>query len=271
MHLKIAYAPIAALLLVIALAGSACADSAAPQRYAGIKDCNACPELAIIPPGSFIMGKDGRHKNERPAHKVTIDKAYAIGLFEVSFDEWQACFDDGACGKTLPDDHHWGRGNRPVINITWFDTKSYLAWLSDKTGKTYRLPSESEWEYAARAGTQTDFWWGDDVGQGKANCRNCSAKVSHQSEPVGSFKPNPWGLYNVHGNVWEWVEDCWNPTHDGAPSDAQPRLEGDCRQRVMRSGSWYYFSKNIRSPWRFKNDARVKSYGIGFRVLRELP
>jgi len=271
MKLKFTQIPFIALLLAVTLAGSACADSLAPKRYAGIKDCDACPELAIIPPGSFIMGNDGRHKNERPAHKVTIDKAFAIGLFEVSFDEWQACFDEGACGTEMPSDHNWGKGNRPIINVTWLESKAYLKWLSEKTGKTYRLPSESEWEYAARAGTQSEFWWGDDVGQEKANCRDCGPTISHQSQPVDSFKPNPWGLYNVHGNVWEWVEDCWNPTHEGAPSDASARLEGDCRQRVMRSGSWYYFSKNIRSPWRFKNDGRVKSYGIGFRVLRELP
>lgn len=258
------------LTLVTTLATTACAESSQPSYFAGIQDCPECPKLAIIPPGDYIMGNDGPHKNERPAHAVSFDKAFAIGVYEVSFDEWKACFDAGACGAEFPDDHGWGQGNRPVMNITWDEAVGYTRWLSEKTGKTYRLPSEAEWEYAARAGSTTEFWWGDEVGVSKANCRNCGPDISHQTQPVDSFEANSWGLYNVHGNVWEWVQDCWNPTHEGATADGSPRLTGDCRQRVMRSGSWYYFSKNIRSPWRFKNDGRVKSYGIGLRVLREL-
>lgn len=263
--------PIGLLFASFVLATAACAETLKPKRFAGIQDCSACPELAIIPPGQFTMGNDGPHKYERPAHTVTFDKAFAIGMFEVTFDEWQACFDDGACGVEMPDDHHWGQGQRPVMNVTWADANAYAAWLSQKTKKTYRLPTEAEWEYAARAGTDSEFWWGDEVGLGKANCRDCGSEISHQSQPADSFAPNAWGLYNVHGNVWEWVQDCWNETHEGAPTDGTARLQGDCRQRVMRSGSWYYFSKNIRSAWRFKNDARVKSYGIGLRVVRELP
>ena len=269
-----------ALAFASVFAMTACAENLAPvaeptakpKRYAGIKDCDTCPELAIIPPGDFIMGSDGKHKYERPSVLVKIDKAFAMGMFEVTFDEWQACVDDGgACGTETPNDHDWGRGNRPVINITWADANMYVKWLSKKTGKTYRLPSEAEWEYAARAGTVTEYWWGDDIGRAQGNCRNCDLLISHQSLPVDSFKPNPWGLYNVHGNVWEWMADCWNDSNAEATPDGSPRLTGDCRQRVVRSGSWYYFSKNLRSAWRFKNDARVKSYGIGFRVLRELP
>jgi len=241
------------------------------QRFAAIQDCETCPKLVVIPPGEFVMGKDGPHKNEAPAHLVTIAKAFAVGMYEVTFDEWKACVAEQACGTKMPNDHDWGRGKRPVINITWTEATMYVAWLSKKTGHVYRLPSEAEWEYAARAGTITDFWWGDDIGVSKANCRNCGPEISHQSLPVNSFEPNPWGLYNVHGNVWEWTADCWNKTQDGAPSDGSARLTGDCRQKVMRGGSWYYFSKNLRSPWRFKNDGRVKSYGIGLRVLRELP
>ncbi|MBL4614631.1 MAG: formylglycine-generating enzyme family protein [Magnetovibrio sp.] len=242
-----------------------------PLSAATIKDCEQCPELAIIPPGTFTMGTDGRHKAERPAHEVTIDKAFAIGIYEVSFDEWQVCLDEGACGAKRPDDHAWGTGLRPVINITWHEAKLYLDWLSKKTGKTYRFPTEAEWEYAARAGTEGEYSWGDKIGKARANCRDCGAKISHKSQPVDSFKANPWGLYNMHGNVWEWTEDCWNKTYVGAPNDGSAWLQGDCRQRVMRSGSWYYFSKNLRSSWRAKNHAQVKSYGIGFRVLRELP
>lgn len=259
--------PVIAFLLAFVLIGTACA----PLSAASIKDCEECPELAIIPPGSFTMGTDGRHKYEKPSHTVTIDKAFAIGIYEVSFNEWQVCLDEGACGTELPDDHNWGMGMRPVINITWHEAQLYLDWLSQKTGKAYRLPSEAEWEYAARAGTEGEFWWGDDIGKAKANCRDCGAKISHESLPVDSFTANPWGLYNMHGNVWEWTQDCWNKTYDGAPGDGSAWVEGDCRQRVMRSGSWYYFSKNLRSAWRAKNHSKVKSYGIGFRVLRELP
>ncbi len=239
--------------------------------FAGFKDCKSCPELAVIPSGTFIMGADSRYESEGPAHRVTIAKPFAMGIYEVTFDEWKACFKAHACGKVMPDDHGWGRGKRPVINITWYGARRYVRWLSKKTGKTYHLPSEAQWEYAARADAKSTYWWGNAVGKGRANCRDCGVKISRKSEPVDSFKPNPWGLYNVSGNVWEWVADCWNPTHIGAPADGAVRLSGDCRQRVIRGGSWYYFSKNMRSAWRFKNDARVKSYGIGFRVMRELP
>lgn len=239
--------------------------------WAGMKDCDVCPELAIIPPGDFVMGSDGPHKFERPSLVVHIDKAFAMGVYEVSFDEWQVCIDEGACGPDIPNDHNWGRKTRPVINITWAEANMYTDWLTKKTGNTYRLPTESEWEYAARADTITEFSWGDKVGTSLGNCRNCGPKISHKSLPVDSFKPNPWGLYNMHGNVWEWTQDCWNPNLEDMPNDGTARLTGDCRQRVMRSGSWYYFSKNLRSSWRAKNDARVKSYGIGLRVVREFP
>ncbi len=158
-----------------------------------------------------------------------------------------------------------------MININWQSAQNYLKWLSDKTGQIYRLPSEAEWEYAARGNTTTDYWWGDEIGENLANCRNCKSQWSKRSSaPVGSFAANPFGLYDVHGNIWEMTQDCWNKTHTNAPTDASARETGDCQFRVMRSGSWYYFSKNLRSSWRFRNDARITSYGVGFRVLREL-
>ncbi len=266
------------LIITILLATSAFmeqipVEAAMAPNESGVvfQDCAVCPEMTVIPAGSFIMGSDGRHKYERPSRQVTITRPFAMGVYEVTFDEWQACFFDGACAQ-VPDDHKWGKGRRPVMNITWFDTQTYLAWLSKKTGHNYRLPTEAEWEFAARGGTTTEFWWGDEVGENLANCRDCKSPWSKKgSAPVGSFKPNPFGLYDVHGNEWEWLQDCWNPSHRGAPSDGSARLDGDCQFRVIRSGSWYYFSKNMRSAWRFKNDARVKSYGIGMRVLRELP
>ena len=235
------------------------------------QDCAVCPEMIVIPAGSFMMGSDHRHKFERSSHKVTITRPFALGIYEVTFDEWQACFIEGGCAH-VPDDHNWGKGRRPVMNITWFETQKYLEWLSKKTGHKYRLPTEAEWEFAARAGTTTEFWWGNQVGENLANCRDCKSLWSKKrSAPVGSFKPNPFGLYDVHGNEWEWLQDCWNPSHIGAPIDGSVRLDGNCKFRVIRSGSWYYFSKNMRSAWRSKNDVRVRSYGIGMRVLRELP
>lgn len=263
-----------AALLFVALSFTAACDQTAEVEKPAIvvfKDCEVCPEMAVIPPGSFVMGSNGRHKYERPAHEVTIAKPFALGVYEVTFDEWQACFDDGGCTR-IPDDHKWGRGRRPVMNINWYETQPFVKWLSKKTGHTYRLPSEAEWEYAARAGSTTNYWWGDWVGENLANCRDCKSQWSKKgSAPVGSFAANPFGLYDVHGNEWEWMDDCWFPTYEGAPTDGSARFEENCQYRTMRSGSWYYFSKNVRSAWRFRNDARVKSYGIGMRVLREMP
>lgn len=260
----------AALLTAMVLGGPAQA-LAVKKPGTVFRDCPTCPEMVVVPAGLFVMGANGPHKYERPAHRVIIRKPFAIGRYEVTFDEWQACLAEGGC-KEMPNDHKWGRGRRPVINVPWAGARQYVDWIAAKTKQKYRLPSEAEWEYAARAGTTTAYWWGDQVGENLGNCRDCKSQWSKKgSGPVGSFKANPWGLYDVHGNVWEWVEDCWNPSHVGAPKDGVARTSGDCTKRVIRSGSWYYVSKNMRSAWRFKNDARVKSYGIGFRLLRELP
>ncbi len=253
---------------VVILSAAAAADRQPGDVF---RDCPECPEMVVIGAGSFVMGSDGRHRHERPAHPAAIVNPFAMGRYEVTFDEWAACHEAGGCAR-MPDDHKWGRGRRPVINLTWPEMQTYVRWLSERTGAVYRLPSETEWEYAARAGSDTAFWWGDEVGDNRANCRDCGSEWSKKgSAPVGSFEPNPFGLHDMHGNVWEWTEDCWNPTHHGAPADGSPRLNGDCNKRVMRSGSWYYFSKNSRSAWRFYNDVRVKSYNIGFRVVRDLP
>lgn len=257
---------LSAYVMVLALALSA--NAASPGET--IKDCPECPELVVIPAGSFMMGSDSRHKYEIPAHEVTIANPFAIGIYEVTFNEWEACVAAGGCAE-VPDDHEWGRDRRPVINVAYDAVETYLAWLSQHTGKPYRLPTDAEWEYAARGGTTTAFWWGDEVGENLANCRDCGSEWSKKgSGPVGSFKSNPFGLYDTAGNVWEWVADCWFENHVGAPADGSARIEEDCRYRTMRGGSWYYFSKNSRSAWRFRNDARVKSYGIGFRVARDL-
>ena len=259
---------IAGLFFVFFAAAASAADSPKPGDV--FRDCPKCPEMVAVPAGSFTMGTDSRHKHERPPHTVTFARPFAVGRYEVTFDEWQACFDAGGC-SFMPHDHEWGKGRRPVINLPFAKTREFTGWLTKKTGHVYRLPSEAEWEYIARAGTTTDFWWGDDKGVNLANCRNCASKWSKKgSAPTGSFKPNPWGFYDTAGNVWEWVEDCWFPDYVGAPSDGSARIGGKCRQRIIRSGSWYYLSKNARSAWRAKNDARVKSYWLGFRVLREI-
>lgn len=259
----------AVLLAVASMADGAVAADRPPGTV--FRDCPTCPELVVVPAGRYVMGDNrSRFASERPAHLVTIAKPLAVGVREVTFDEWQACLDEKGCTK-VPDDHNWGKGRRPVVNISWPEAVGYTEWLSRKTGQTYRLPTESEWEYVARAGTTTEYWWGDDPGMERANCRNCGPEISHKSLPVGSFAANPFGLYDVHGNVWEWVQDCWNPDHKGAPADGSARLTGSCQERVTRSGSWYYVNTNVRSAYRSKYPADAFSYGIGIRVFRELP
>ncbi|OHC73286.1 MAG: hypothetical protein A3G18_11855 [Rhodospirillales bacterium RIFCSPLOWO2_12_FULL_58_28] len=253
----------------IALLSFTVAPAGAVEPPTAFRDCPQCPEMVVAPAGSFTMGDDGGFKYEKPAHPVAIAYPFAIGVYEVTFDEWTVCLDEGGCSKN-PDDHKWGRGKRPVVNITFDEAEGYARWLSAKTGHKYRLPTEAEWEYAARGGTVTEYWWGDEVGDDNANCRTCAPAISHETYPVGTYKPNPFGLYDVHGNVWEWVQDCWRPDHANAPADGSARLDGDCRFRVNRSGSWYYVSTNVRSAYRAKFPAAAFSYGIGLRVVREV-
>ena len=144
-----------------------------------------------------------------------------------------------AGAKGIVPDRGWGRGNRPVINVSWKDAQSYVRWLSQRTGHRYSLPSESEWEYVARAGTDTRYSWGDEIGRNRANCDGCGSRWDdEQTAPVGSFSPNAWGVHDMHGNVWEWVEDCWNDSYVGAPSDGSAWESGECGYRVLRGGSW---------------------------------
>lgn len=260
-----------AALIALATAPAAAAGVQELKPGAVFRDCDECPEMVVIPAGIYIMGFRPREPREEPAHRVNIKRPFAIGRFEVTFDEWEACRRERGC-RADPSDHGWGKGRRPVINVTFDDALQYVAWIGKKTGKTYRLPSEAEWEYADRAGTTTEFWLGDDVGVNRANCKDCGSQWSAKgTAPAGSFEPNPFGLHDTVGNVFEWLQDCWNESHRGAPSDASPRLEGDCTQRVMRGGSFYYFKKVSRASYRSKNNAEVKSYWLGFRLARELP
>src|SRR5580704_15189955 len=184
------------------------------------RDCDDCPELVVVPPGDFVMGSNDT-PYEKPERTISIKRPFAIGRREVTFAEWDQCADAGAC-KYKPEDHGWGRGDRPVINVSWDDAKLYVGWLSQKTGQKYRLPSETEWEYAARAGTKTPFWWGKDAGSGHAQCDNCGSPIKQQVVPVGSFRPNGFGLYDTAGNAAEWVEDCWNDNYRNAQRTPPP-------------------------------------------------
>jgi formylglycine-generating enzyme required for sulfatase activity len=232
------------------------------------RDCTGCGELVVVPAGSFDMGSATEYEN--PVHRVSISKPFAIGRYEVTFGEWDQCVDDGGC-KHRPDDREWGRGDRPVINVSWLDAKAFVTWLSQKTGKSYRLPTEAEWEYAARGGSNTAYWWGRDVGSRQANCRECNTGDVQKTAPVGSYKPNAFGLYDTAGNAAEWIEDCWNDNYRGAPNNGSAWTSGQCRLRVLRGGAFDSQAKYLRSMARFRYDTDVRYIANGFRVVRELP
>ena len=234
------------------------------------KDCPECPEMVVIPAGEFMMGST-EYDNEKPVHKVTIAKPFAVGKFEVTFAEWDACVSAGGC-KHKPNDRGWGKGNRPVIDVSWDDiTKEYLPWLSRKSGRTYRLLSEAEWEYAARAGSSRKYAWGDEVGRNLANCDGCgSQRDNKQTAPVGSFQPNTFGLHDMHGNVWEWVQDCYKDTYAAAPSDGRATSDVASCSRVLRGGTWDGNPWFLRSAGRSNLAPDNRLSGQGFRVARTL-
>jgi formylglycine-generating enzyme required for sulfatase activity len=245
------------------------------------KECDRCPEMVVVSAGSFMMGsaenESHREAVEGPQHRVTVGHRFAAGRFAVTFDEWDACVADGGCNGYRPWDNGWGRGKRPVISVSWQDAKNYVAWLSQRTGKSYRLLSEAEREYVARAGTTSPFWWGASVSRRNANYDDRSAKdkpanaaSSQKTLPVDSFQANPWGFYQVSGNVWEWVEDCMNDDYAGAPADGTPRLSGNCQRRVLRGGSWISEAFMLRSAGRYGVQADGRVGNVGFRIAREL-
>ena len=233
------------------------------------------PEMVVLPAGTFRMGclsnDDDCYDDEQPVHEVTIPSAFALSAYEVSFAEWDACVSGGGCWGYRPNDEGWGRGARPVVKVSWKDAQDYVAWLSAETGARYRLPSESEWEYAARAGTETKYSWGDEIGASRANCYGDRCREDwERTAPVVSFGPNAWGLYDMHGNVSEWVEDCWNGSYAGAPSDGSAWLRGECSRRVLRGGSWSDDPRNLRAAYRFRSSAGGRYDDNGFRVARKL-
>jgi formylglycine-generating enzyme required for sulfatase activity len=248
-----------------------------PGAPAQFKDCSDCPQMVVIPAGEFTMGSPPSEQAAEAQHRVTIAAPFAVSKFEITFDEWDACAADGGCGGYWPDDQGWGRGNHPAINISWENAKSYVDWLSRKTGKAYRLLSESEWEYAVRAGTTTRFWHGDALSPSQANYDGSvdgsgPSEVNRQSTvPVGSFPPNGFGLHDMHGNAAEWVEDCWHDEYTAmAPTDGSAWVDGDCNGRVVRGGSWEDSELEQRSAARTGGERKDQFYTDGFRIARSL-
>jgi formylglycine-generating enzyme required for sulfatase activity/uncharacterized caspase-like protein len=230
------------------------------------RDCVECPEMMVVPAGEFMMGSEDGDDDEKPDHRVRIPRPFAAGKFEVTFSQWDACVSAGGCGGHRPDDEGRGRGRRPVTNVNWLDAKSYVEWLSSETGKRYRLLSEAEWEYVARAGTTTKYSMGNSISPSQANYSHSKGRAV----PVGSYGANRFGLHDVHGNVWEWVEDCWNWGYHGAPRDGEARAGKNCTYRVVRGGSWGSRPWVLRSADRIRLWAVIRGNFFGFRVARTL-
>jgi formylglycine-generating enzyme required for sulfatase activity len=229
--------------------------------------------MIVVPSGSFMMGSPvGEGDNdEHPQHLVTIATPFAVSKFELTFDDWDACVADGGCDGYKPSDDGWGRSRRPVINVPWNGANAYVVWLAKKTGKPYRLLSESEYEYATRAGTKTAYPWGDGIGNNNANCDGCGSQWGGtETAPVGSFAPNAYGLYDMVGNVWEWTQDCSQVSYNGAPTDGSAWTGGDCISRVLRGGAWFYHPFYLRSASRNWDHPDDRGDRYGFRVGRTL-
>ena len=267
------------------------------------RDCPDCPELVVVPAGAFMMGspshEQGRSEDEGPVHQVRIGRPFAVGVHEVTVSEFGRFVEvtghstGGSCRVWTGGQWEWRNGfgwrspgfgqggGHPVVCVSWDDTRAYLEWLSRSTGERYRLPSEAEWEYVARAGTVTARWWGEgESGQcARANGADASAGLSwgvacsdghSRTAPVGSYGANAWGLHDVLGNVWEWTGDCWNGSYAGAPTDGSAREYGDCSVRVLRGGAWYNEPGYLRSAIRGRSSTGNRGDYVGFRVARTL-
>lgn len=276
-----------------------------------IQDCEACPSVIVVPAGTFLMGSpeaetersgEGGAGSERPQHEVTFAAPFAVGRYEVTFAEWDACVEAGGCGGYRPSDEGWGRGRRPVINVSWLDAQAYVEWLSGHTEEPYRLLSESEWEYVVRAGSETRWYWGD--GPSSDQCRHANGRDLDADEalppspnpyvratecrdgyvhtaPAGTYEANGFGVYDLSGNVFEWTEDCFQRkprelpsaqfnAYDGAPGDGSAWTDGLCEARIWRGGSWGSTQPNLRSAARFPAESVTRQSNAGFRVARDL-
>jgi formylglycine-generating enzyme required for sulfatase activity/class 3 adenylate cyclase len=223
------------------------------------------PEMVTLLGGKFAMGSNN-DPSERPIHQVDI-KPFALSKFPITVGQWKQCVAANACvgGVTGDDD------DAPVTNVSWSDTQKYTEWLSQVTQKTFRLPSEAEWEYAARGGVHTKYWWGDQIQPGMVNCNGCNeAYDAVKPTKVGSFKPNPFGLYDMGGGVDQWVADCWHKNYQGAPVDGSPWLDADCSSHVLRSGSWRSDPNYVRPSSRNYYDTNARNQTLGFRVAQSL-
>lgn len=227
-------------------------------------------EWVMIPGGAFVMGTADGPIDERP-ERIVVVPPFRMMATEVTFACWDQCVRDGGCSYS-PNDEGWGRGRRPVINVSYRDiTQQFIPWLNNKTQREYMLPSEAQWEYASRAGTETEYYWGDDPIDELANCSECGSEWDGlRTAPVKSFPPNPFGLYDMAGNVWEWVEDCWNDNHHGAPEHSLPRYDGECNQRVLRGGSWGIGVTRLRSAYRNWSEINRRNIDVGFRLVENL-
>ena len=281
-----------AIAVMMVFPAAALAQDKSPG--ASFSDCDRCPDMVVIPAGEFVMGssqKESGHSDEKPQHKVTIANAFAVSKTEVTFDQWDACTAAGACPQA--EDDGYGRGNYPAINVSWNDAQAYVAWLSKTTGASYRLLSESEFEYAMRGGTTTAWFWGEaeaSWGSSKAceyaNLHDESGKEAHpmyvwshhkcddgygENAPTAQYKPNPFGLYDINGNVREWVADCHQQGYEGAPTDGSVRMhQGACEARVVRGGAWVDGGSTARSAYRYAEAEDFRNYQVGFRVARGL-
>ncbi|MEN8260047.1 MAG: SUMF1/EgtB/PvdO family nonheme iron enzyme [Pseudomonadota bacterium] len=236
-----------------------------------LKDGTRGPEMVVIPAGAFRMGdiQGEGNRDENPVHGVTIEQPFAMGKYPVTFAEYDLYCTQVACNRR--GDEGWGRDDRPVINVSWNDAVAYAEWLSEQTGKRYRLPNEAEWEYAARAGTETAYWWGNEIGRNRANCNGCGSEWDYKkTSPVDAFKPNSFGLHDMLGNVWEWVEDCWHENYQGAPTDGSQWTSGLCEFRVFRGGAWHSRPRNVRSANRYRDRRGRRFDGVGFRLAEDL-
>lgn len=264
--------------------GNRAGEIAGPKD--AFRDCAACPEMVVVRAGEFLMGSPpserGRNPDEGPQRKVTFSQPFAVGKYEVTFAQWDACVAEAGCTHK-PGDNDWGRGKHPVINVSWNDAQQFVRWLAQKTGKPYRLLSEAEWEYAARGITKTTepqspFSTGVTINYSQANydanfVYGVGAKMGvyrQKTLDVGSFKPNAFGLHDMHGNVWEWIGDCYKDSYAGAPTDGSAVTSSNCQLNLLRGGAWNYYPQLLRSAYRYASAPGIRTENMGFRVARSM-
>jgi formylglycine-generating enzyme required for sulfatase activity len=236
---------------------------------ATVKDCDACPLMVALSPAPFTMGSNNSDPSERPAHKVALRTPFAIGKVEVTVGQWAQCVKASVC-PSVPSAANAAE-NLPMRDVSWDEAQLYLKWLSTVSRRPYRLPTEAEWEYAARGGTTSRYWWGEQMKGGNASCKGCGEPWKAEAPPpAGSFVANPFGLLDMNGSVWEWVQDCWHSSYKGAPPDGSAWADGSCQSRVIRGGSWREDGSYMLTTTRFKYDASVRQSQNGFRVARSL-